>query len=133
MNRKELNPAAGRTADGARDASLDGARPEHSTGTRAGKAVVTVRVPPDGAPFTVSGRLAQTLALLLTTGARGFTSEEARSLSWARRPSAYVHSLRRFPGVSISTVSETTPDGGRVARYRLVGPVVLMTPPPKPE
>lgn len=130
---QETNPAAGETANGARDAPLDSGQPDHTTGTIAGKAVVTARVPPDGEAFTVSGRLAQTLSLLLTTSPRGFTSEEARSLIWARRLSAYVHRLRRCPGVSIATLLEITPDGGRIARYCLVRPLVVVPPPTKTE
>ncbi|MFN3815161.1 hypothetical protein [Brevundimonas sp.] len=85
---------------------------------------LTFRLLPDGEPLTVEGREAQTLALLLTTGPRGFTSGEASPLGWARRTSAYIFKLRRL-GLPIATAREATPDGARVARYTLAGPVTL--------
>lgn len=124
MALERMNPAAGDTASGARDASRGGGRPDHNSGRSPDKGAMTFRLPPDGEPVTVDGREAQTLALLVTTGPRGFTSGEASPLGWARRTSAYVHKLRRL-GLPVATVREKTPDGATVARYTLAGPVVV--------
>ncbi|WP_293682789.1 hypothetical protein [uncultured Phenylobacterium sp.] len=118
-----MNPAAGRTADGARNASLGGARSENTTGRKACKHTLTVRLL-EGRFLTVWGREAQTLALLIQKGAKGFTSGEASPLGWARRTSHYIMKLRRA-GVPITTARERTPDGAFVARYSLAGPVVV--------
>lgn len=90
-----------------------------------GEPRLTFRLSPEGEPMTVDGREAQTLALLLTTGPRGFTSGEASRLGWARRTSAYVFKLRRL-GLPIVTRREPTPDGAVVARYSLAAPVVVV-------
>lgn len=124
MTLEPKNPAAGERADGARDASHGGGRPDHNSGHSPDKGALTFSLPPDGEPVTVDGREAQTLALLVTTGPRGFTSGEASPLGWARRTSAYVHKLRRL-GLPIATVREKTPDGALVARYTLAAPVVV--------
>jgi hypothetical protein len=87
---------------------------------------LSVRLLADGQPLTVHGRLAQTLALLIRVGARGFTSGEASSLGWARRTSHYIFALRGL-GVPIGKTLEATPDGARVARYHLTAPVVAVT------
>lgn len=123
MTPQGMNPAAGATADGARNASLGGVRPDNTTGSRPRKHTLTVRLS-DGRRLSVSGREAQTLTLLIQMGARGFTSGEASPLGWARRTSHYVMKLRRA-GVSIATTREPTPDGALVARYSLSGSVVL--------
>jgi len=86
---------------------------------------LTWRLLPDGEPVTVDGREAQTLALLLTTGPRGFTAGEASPLGWARRTAAYVHKLRRL-GLPVVTDRETTADGAVVARYSLIAPVAVV-------
>ena len=124
MAPETMNPAAGDTASGARDASLGGGRADHNSGRSPDKCAMTFRLPPDGEPVSVDGREAQTLALLVTTGPRGFTSGEASPLGWARRTSAYVHKLRRL-GLPIATVREKTPDGALVARYTLAAAVVV--------
>jgi len=121
------NPAAGATANGV----LVGACPlenrptEPSSKPRGDKPKLTVKVASDGPTITVTGRDAQTLALLIQSGPTGFTSGEASPLRWARRTSAYVHDLRGV-GIPIATQRETTPDGASVARYALAGPVVVV-------
>jgi hypothetical protein len=72
----------------------------------------------------VTGRLAQTLALLIRTGPAGFTSGEASPLGWARRTSDYVLKLRAL-GVPIATTLETAGDA-RVGRYSLTEPVAAV-------
>jgi hypothetical protein len=121
-----MNPAAGDTANGVRKPSRGAGRSEHNTARKADKPSLRVRIWPDGERVNVEGREAQTLALLLTTGPRGFTSGEASHLGWARRTSAYIFKLRRL-GLPIATARETTQDGAWVARYTLVGRVVLLT------
>ena len=76
-----------------------------------------VRILPEGEPFLVGGRAAQTLTLLLEVGDNGFNSGEASPLRWARRTSAYVFVLRSL-GIEITTVRECVGDAS-VARYRL--------------
>jgi hypothetical protein len=125
MIHQSMNPAAGERADGVRKASFARRPSEHTTGRKADKPSLTVQLLPDGEHITVTGRLAQTLALLLTTGAQGFTSGEASPLGWARRTSAYVHKLRCL-GLPILTAREVTPDGAVVARYTLAGPVAVV-------
>lgn len=125
MNPQTMNPAAGERADGVRKASLGGGPSDHTTGRKAHKPSITVRVWPDGEPVTVEGREAQTLRLLLSAGPSGFTSGEASPLGWARRTAAYIFKLRRL-GLPIATAREATPDGATVARYILAGPVVTV-------
>lgn len=125
MNLQTMSPAAGETASGAREASLGGVRPEHSHPHRNGKAELTFRLPPDHRPMTVTGRQAETLALLIQCGAAGFTTGEASPLGWARRVSAYVGKLRAL-GVPIVTTWERAGDA-RIGRYALSGPVVVIT------
>lgn len=124
MTLETKNPVAGDTANGARHASRGGGHPDLSSGPSPDKGALTFSLSPDGEPVTVDGREAQTLALLVTTGPRGFTSGEASHLGWARRTSAYVHKLRRL-GLPIATVREKTPDGATVARYTLAASVVV--------
>lgn len=126
MTSETMNPAAAGTASGARDASQGAARPDHTTGNRADKPMLTVCLPPSTDPITVEGREAQTLALLMRTGTRGFTSGEASPLGWARRTSAYVRNLR-LAGVPILTTWETTADA-RIGRYTLAAPVLVLGP-----
>jgi len=85
---------------------------------------VTAPSLPDGIPVVVAGREAQILRLLARVGPAGFTAEEAAALGWARRPSAYIHSLRRR-GIPIQTSRERTSDGATVARYAFAGPVAV--------
>lgn len=118
----KMNPVAAGTADGVRDASRGALRSEHSTTAKANKASLTVRL--DDRTLTVEGRLAQTLALLMQCGSRGFTSGEASPLGWARRTSHYVHELRQL-GFLILTQWEDVGDA-RVGRYVLSGPVAVV-------
>lgn len=80
---------------------------------------------PNGSEMTVRGREAQTLALLLKTGPKGFTSGEASPLGWARRTSHYILELRRR-GLLILTVWESAGDC-RIGRYILQSPVSVVT------
>lgn len=82
------------------------------------------RLGPDGDPLTVTGREAETLRLLIRTGARGFTSGEASPMGWARRTSHYVFRLRR-KGVDVATIRERIGDAC-VGRYVLQSPVVIL-------
>jgi hypothetical protein len=117
MHPLSMNPAACRTADGARNASLGGARSEDTTGRKACKHTLTVQLF-DGRVLTVRGREAQTLALLIQQGARGFTSGEASPLGWARRTSAYIFKLRKA-GLDIYTGTQKLPCGTNVGVYIL--------------
>jgi hypothetical protein len=127
MIRPELkNPAVAPTTDGAQVGGLvlqPGPRPITQAGTV--KRIMRVRLP-DGSVPTIGGREAQTLALLIRKGSRGFTSGEASVVGWARRTSAYVHNLRRL-GVPIATEREKTTDGATVARYTLAAPIAVVS------
>ncbi len=85
-----------------------------------------VKVEPDGECLVVSGRLAQTLQLLIRTGKGGFTSGEASPLGWARRTSDSIFKLRRM-GIPITTTMEDAGDA-RIGRYRLAVPVAIIPP-----
>jgi hypothetical protein len=126
MTTQTMNPATGRTVSGARIASRGARQSESTTARKPAKPILTVRLLPDGEPLTASGRTAQTLALLIECGARGFTSGEASPLGWARRTSDYVFRLRGL-GVPIETVRETTTDGAIIARYILAGPLAVVS------
>lgn len=125
----QVSPAAAATANGARVAEKSASQHRLSIESHDGSARQKLRLSfrrlPDGAPQTVTGREAQTLALLVARGSEGFTSGEASPLGWGRRTSAYVHDLRR-QGVSIVTALECAPDGARVGRYRLACDVELI-------
>lgn len=118
MSLKSNGPGDGRSSRGAGGVALD-STPTLTT-SRPQREALSARVLPDGKPFMVRGREAQTLRLLLRKGPAGFTSGEASPLGWARRTSHYVMKLRRA-GVPISSPREMTPDGARVARYMLAG------------
>ena len=122
MTPQRENPAAGRTADGVRDASRAAGRSDLNTTAKASKASLTVRL--DDRTLTVEGRSAQTLALLIQCGNRGFTAGEASPLGWARRTSHYVHELRQL-GFPILTRWEAAGDA-RVGRYILGGSVAVV-------
>lgn len=129
----EVSPAAGATANGARNAKeFDPPRQTHPSAVRPlsarRQAHICFRLSPDAEPITVVGREAQTLALLAARGPQGFTSGEASPLGWGRRTSAYVYKLRRL-GVPIETTREGTPDGACIGRYRLSRPVELLEAP----
>ena len=125
MSLKENGPGVGGATHGAGNVALEGPT-SHST-RRPAREAIRARVLPDGEPVAVRGREAQTLRLLLTTGAAGFTSGEASPLGWARRTSHYVMKLRRA-GFPILSHLESTPDGARVARYALGARVELVGP-----
>lgn len=122
MKGKKENPANRSRAGGARDASRRAARSEPTTG-KPKKASLTVRL--GDQTLTLSGRLAQTLLLLIQKGPRGVTSGEASPLGWARRTSAYVGKLRKR-GFVIVTIYERT-DDARIGRYVLVSPVAVVS------
>lgn len=122
MAPEQINPAAAATADGVRDASRGAARPEQNATAKASKASLTVRL--DDRTLTVKGRLAQTLALLIQCGNKGFTSGEASPLGWARRTSHYVHELRQL-GFPVLTEWEEVGDA-RIGRYILGGSVAVV-------
>lgn len=122
MAPEKMNPANRCSGGRVRDASRGAARPDHSTTAETGKASLTVRL--DGRTLTVRGRLAQTLALLIQKGPRGFTSGEASPLGWARRTSHYIRELRQL-GFPILTQWEAAGDA-RVGRYILGGSVVVV-------
>lgn len=122
MARQRENPATGRTADGVRDASRAAGRADNTTTAKPDKASLTVRL--DDRTLTVQGRMAQTLALLIQTENRGFTSGEASPLGWARRTSHYVRELRQL-GFPILTQWEKAGDA-RVGRYVLTTPVAVI-------
>lgn len=121
---KKTNPVAVAAANGALDALPDSKLRTRNTTNRV-RASLLVRLAPDADTVAFRGREAQTLKLLIDTAPRGFTSGEASPLAWARRTSAYIHKLRRA-GVPIADTRERTPDGARVARYSLSGPVTVV-------
>ena len=123
MTEKNKNPGAGGAARGAGGVAL-GQAPFSSKSHRSREAL-TAQVLPNGEPVTVVGRQAQTLRLLITRGAAGFTSGEASPLGWARRTSHYVMQLRRA-GFPIGMVREPATDGSRVGRYFLGSPVAVL-------
>jgi Helix-turn-helix domain len=79
----------------------------------------------DGPEIKVTGREAQTVIALVEAGPKGITSLETFKAGWAVRLGAYVFDLRGF-GVPIETTREPH-DGGNHARYRLTGPVTLLS------
>jgi hypothetical protein len=80
---------------------------------------------PDGLPFSVNGREAETLLALTAAGPRGLTSLEAFRAGWAVRLAAYIHDLKHDFGVPIVATREEH-DGGSHARYFLVGRVEVL-------
>lgn len=97
-----------------------------------GKLVIAARILPDGAPFKVKGREAETLLALVAAGPRGITSLEAFRSGWAVRLAAYIHDLRNDFGIPIESSSEEH-DGGRHARYTLACRVEILHGLPAPE
>lgn len=69
------------------------------------KVRLTLRLLPDGLPFTVSGRIAWALEQLIGAGSRGCTLVTHPAPRWSH----YVHMLRKG-GIEIETVRE--PHGG---------------------
>jgi len=133
MPSKNGKPAAGIDRGGPSNVSRQG----HSNSTRkraSNQRQLTFRIPPDGAPVTVTGREAQTLALLIQSGPNGFTSGEASPLGWARRTSHYIYRLRRL-GLAIVTTWEDAGDA-MIGRYTLTGKIEVVSrdrAPPYPE
>ncbi len=73
--------------------------------------------------YQVTGKCAQTLAALYSTGTRGITALEM-SNTWALRLAAYVHDLRKL-GLDIQTLHEKH-EGGWHGRYILITPIKLL-------
>lgn len=121
MERKKVNPGTVGAARGVRDASRIAKQSQHTT-AEGGKATITVRC--GKTQRTLHGREAQTLALLIENGPRGFTSGEASPLGWARRTSHYIHKLRTA-GFSIETHQEKAGDA-LIGRYVLTQPVTVV-------
>lgn len=87
---------------------------------------ITVKLVDSGAVIDVpGGREAEMLRLLIERGEQGTTTGEASPLGWSRRVSAYIKSLRDL-GLPIGKTMEPTPDGARVARYRLDAVIRIM-------
>ena len=84
------------------------------------------RIEPDGKPMVATGRIAQTLLILIRAGARGITSGEASVYRWARRTSDYVFRLRAM-GVDINMALEPAGDA-YVGRYTLRSRITLLKP-----
>jgi hypothetical protein len=127
-----LNPAASAKANGVRGAFVVVRPPSDITTHPKRQPQYWARILPNGEPFRIGKREAQTLGLLIEKGLVGFTSGEASPLGWARRTSDYIHRLRR-KGVAIVTMRETVADGARVARYTLADRVELTAEPGKPK
>lgn len=121
MKRKKMNPGTVGAARGVGDASRVAKHSRHTT-ARGAKATITVRC--GEAQRTVRGREAQTLALLIESGPRGFTSGEASPLGWARRTAHYIYRLR-VAGFLIETHLENAGDA-RIGRYVLTQPVTVI-------
>ncbi len=85
---------------------------------------VWFRIAPDGKPLLATGRIAQTLLILIRADARGITSGEASVYRWARRTSDYVFRLRAL-GVSVDMRLERAGDA-RVGRYVLSSRIILL-------
>jgi hypothetical protein len=103
-------------------------KPHRDTTTRNKRQTFWAKLSPDGEPFRLSRREAQTLALLIERGSLGFTSGEASPVGWARRTSEYIRKLRS-KGVAIVTTREAVADGARVGRYVLTAPAELASAP----
>ena len=89
----------------------------------ADKLKIVARVLPDGKPFVVTGREAQTLAALVARGSRGVSGWDFPG-GPPFRLSAYIHDLRRF-GAPIAMVWERH-SGGRHGRFYLAGEVEIL-------
>lgn len=117
-------PGAAGTARGGRDDQLGSLDRPEPIGKDYNPKMLVVRLPPYEVPTTFRGREAQTMALLVDRGKRGFTSEEASRLGWARRTSHYIYRLRRM-GVEVTTLRERVGDAW-IGRYVLQSPVVVI-------
>ena len=124
MTPEKRRPAAGSSRGGPSDSVSGQGRADLNPQNRARQFRLTFRILPDGPRVTVTGRVAQTLALLIKTGPKGFTSGEASPLGWARRTSHYILELRRR-GLLILTVWESAGDC-RIGRYILQSPVSVV-------
>ena len=118
MVKKRENPAAGHTGGGVGNGSR-GADEVKGTSTLRTPAGLSISLANE--IVTVSGRLAQTLQVLIQRGASGLSTDEAARLGWARRLSDYIAKLKKR-GVPICKVWERTADGARIGRYLLCGP-----------
>jgi len=83
----------------------------------------------DDVTKTATGREAETLLALVNAGSTGITSLDAFKAGWAVRLAAYVFDLKAM-GVPIEATTEPHA-GGRHARYRLAGPVNLLSDAPE--
>ena len=125
MASEKRRPAAGSNRGGPSGNVSGQGRANNNANSRARQFRLTFRVLPDGPQVTVTGRVAQTLALLLKTGPKGFTTGEASPLGWARRTSHYILELRRRD-LLILTVLESAGDC-RIGRYILKSRVSVVT------
>lgn len=89
---------------------------------RSHKLMMHARVLPDGKPFVVTGREAETLSALVERGERGVSGWDFPG-GPPYRLSAYIFDLRRF-GIPIRMVWEQH-SGGRHGRFILAGAVEL--------
>ena len=87
------------------------------------KPKLSARVLPDGAPFLVTGREAETLSALVRHGARGVSGWDFPG-GPPYRLAAYVHDLRRI-GVPIAMAWERH-SGGRHGRFFLTGEIQII-------
>lgn len=85
---------------------------------------LTIRLLPDGASHTVSGRFAWALEQLINTGSAGCTPISHPAPRW----SSYVHILRTRSGLAIDTLRESHAGQfpGTHARYVLRSPVEVL-------
>lgn len=90
------------------------------------KLLIVARILPDGAPFVVKGREAETLRALVAAGPRGITALEGFRAGWAVRLAAYVFDLKRDFGLAIASNREEH-DGGHHGRYMLTSPVEILS------
>lgn len=86
--------------------------------------MVTARMLPDGAPFSVIGRDAWALLELQFAGSSGCTPLDNAAPRW----SAYIHALRSERGLLIETIHEPHAGAfpGKHARYVLKSAVEIL-------
>ncbi len=119
MTPEKRKPATGCSRGGSsKTVQLAGERSEATS-------KVTFRLGLGAEVFAVTGRIAETLRLLVRMGSQGFTSGEASPLRWARRTSHYVMCLRDL-GVEIETRRERAGDA-TIGRYVLISVVVIVS------
>ncbi len=126
-DRQQKAPGDAPTSTEGMGANLGGKHLNDNDSGGGSKALLVVKVEPDGPVIVISEpRQKQTLRLLIEKGEKGFTSGEASPLGWARRTSGYAHNLRQL-GVPIATDWETLSDGTRVGRYRLTAQLTILS------